>query len=532
MKMKLEAGSKVQDYVLVERLGSGAFGEVWKAVHGVLGRVVAIKFATSDAAAPTLTRAIVSQFGLEHRGIVKVLDASLDHEPPFVLFEHVEGGTLRAVLRERGRLEIADAVSIFRKLCDALAYSHTRGIVHGDLKPENIIITPEGDPRVTDFVGVTQEEAAGLAGAADAGVRASLATLGAIGTYHYLAPEQERGEGVDGRADIYALGVVLFEMLTGSLPQGRDLPSEVNPYVSWWWDHIFSRCYTGKDRRYRDMTELAADLDCALTGPGYGEMPSQKRRAESGALRTKAGWVARSGEAESSPGPDRERDREPLETRAMRRLAERIALCHGTKVAADLPRGGIISKRSLPLARTADPGSSPPPRARPARAGLAVAISFALAVGLPAVVLGSLIEREPAFGGGLDLSSLTAPSASTCRSRDDGRPAIGARPSAPRSRTAVAVRNGAADKEVCELVELYANLHAALAHPTGPNERRRLVEERHKVRQALETLGFRPVVVEERGGGWRVDARPEWEGLREVRGRSRTDRERAHPAEY
>jgi serine/threonine-protein kinase len=284
--MTLEAGLRVQDYVLVERLGAGAFGEVWKATHAHLPRVVAIKFATSDAAAAALARNGVAQFGLEHAGIVKVLDANLSAAPPYVILEYVEGSNLRQVLRERGRLEIPYATAIFRQLVDAIGYAHQRGAVHGDLKPENIIVeggTAALPPRVkvTDFQ--LGGASAGVMPAGAAGLRPSLETRGPLGTYHYLAPEQEMGGALDARVDIFALGVVLFEMLTGTLPQGRDLPSDLEPSISWWWDHIFARCYTGRDRRYRTVADLAADLAAAASGPRWGEMPSQRRPQGAGA---------------------------------------------------------------------------------------------------------------------------------------------------------------------------------------------------------------------------------------------------------
>lgn len=279
--MKLEAGSRVQDYVLVERLGAGAFGEVWKAAHAHLPRIVAIKFATSDAAAAALLREGISQFGLDHPGIVSVLDANLSAAPPYVILEYIDGKSLRQVLRERGRLEIADVSSIFRQLAAAIAHAHERGVVHGDLKPENILVSNAAGPqlrvKITDFqLGAFSAGSGRPPRPGDGGVRPSLGTGVPVGTYRYLAPEQESGGEIDARADLYALGVVLFEMLTGTLPQGRDLPSDLEPSVSWWWDHIFSRCYTGRERRYRSADELLRDVAAAAQGPRWGEMPSQR----------------------------------------------------------------------------------------------------------------------------------------------------------------------------------------------------------------------------------------------------------------
>jgi serine/threonine protein kinase len=281
--MKLEAGMRVQDHILVERLGSGAFGEVWKVAHAHLPRTAAIKFATSEKAVDALLREGVPQFGLDHPGIVKVLDANLSAVPPFVVLEYVEGRSLREVLRERGRLEVPDAASIFRQLAAAIAYAHEKGVIHGDVKPENVIVagTIGADLRakLTDFqLGASATGARPFAPGAP-GVRPSLETRGAFGTYRYLAPEQEAGEPLDGRADLFGLGVVLFEMLTGRLPQGRDLPSDLEPSISWWWDHIFSRCYTGRERRYPGARELLQDIAAAEKGPRWGDMPSQRTPA-------------------------------------------------------------------------------------------------------------------------------------------------------------------------------------------------------------------------------------------------------------
>jgi serine/threonine protein kinase len=275
---KLEAGTRIQELILVERIGAGSYGEVWKAVHTKEARVVAVKLATTDDAAAALARDGVPQRDLVHPSIVRVHAVDAAHRPPYVVLEHVEGRTLRQLLRERGRLEPQDVGSIFRQLVDALAYAHERGVVHGDVKPENILVIEQGIHNVvklTDFqIGAPRAASPSAAGG---GVRPSLRSAVVSGTYHYLAPEQEAGGAVDGRADLYALGVVLFEMATGTLPQGRDLPSDVNPALSWWWDHIFTRCYSGKERRYASADELRADLRAVYAGaPEWGALPSQR----------------------------------------------------------------------------------------------------------------------------------------------------------------------------------------------------------------------------------------------------------------
>jgi serine/threonine protein kinase len=338
--MKLERGTRVQDYTLVERLGAGAFGEVWKAAHVHLPRVAAIKFATSDTAIAALERAGVAQGRLDHPGIVKVLDANLRADPPYVVLEYVEGRSLRQLLRERGRFEIQDVASIFRQLGEALAFAHRAGVVHGDVKPENILVVEDGvrrHARLTDFQ-LGSFAAGDRPEIRDGGVRPSLKTTTPSGTYHYLAPEQELGGAIDARADLYALGVVLFEMATGTLPQGRDLPSDVNPAISWWWDHIFARSYTGRERRYASADELLQDVTAAESGPAWGEMPSQRRRAARQAAEVSA--AAATVAATSTTGAQGPR---PLPCASHAQLAARLASIHADGVRVRTRRSSALA---------------------------------------------------------------------------------------------------------------------------------------------------------------------------------------------
>ncbi|RME76284.1 MAG: serine/threonine protein kinase [Planctomycetota bacterium] len=283
--MVLREGVRLGDWRLVERLGTGAFSEVWRAVHAVLGHEAALKIAHGEEAIERLVAGARAQFGLEHPGIVAVRDIVVSERPAWIVMDAVRGPTLRRVLEERGRLEVPCAAAVLRQVMDALEHAHARGIVHGDLKPENILVEIEPGAgrgaqwrvRVTDFlIGRPGAQRAPAPGGA---LRPSLRTREGVGTLHYMAPEQERpgGAPLDARVDLYALGVLLFEMLTGSLPQGRDLPSDLNPAVSWWWDHVYSRCYTGRERRYPSIEALRADLDAIAGGPTWGELPSQRR---------------------------------------------------------------------------------------------------------------------------------------------------------------------------------------------------------------------------------------------------------------
>jgi len=158
------------------------------------------------------------------------------------------GETLKARLDREGPLPVGDALAIARQIAEGLAYAHAAGIVHRDLKPGNVMLVPNGPVKILDF---------GLAKARDQ----SLSTASAQwGTVAYMAPEQIQGEAVDACTDLWALGVVLFEMLTGRAPSGSDLPSEVSPALGTYWDEVFRRCHTRVERRYEDVDAFLREL--------------------------------------------------------------------------------------------------------------------------------------------------------------------------------------------------------------------------------------------------------------------------------
>ncbi len=271
----LAPGEKVGSYVLRERLGAGGFGEVWRAEHEVLrGRTVAIKLATAPGAARALKREGAIQAQLEHPGIVKVIDVCLG-EPPHIVYEYVRGKNLRQGLRERGgKLPEDEAREALLEVAEALAHAHGRGVVHGDLKPENILVDAgSGRRKLTDFglahaarveggVALSQSlESTAFGG--DAGASAGKARGGSMG---YVAPEALEGRPIDPRADVYALGVLLFELVTGRLPQGRDLPSVVGKGIEPWWDELFMLCYTAYERRLANAEVFGATLSGIAAG--------------------------------------------------------------------------------------------------------------------------------------------------------------------------------------------------------------------------------------------------------------------------
>ncbi|MCU0722396.1 MAG: serine/threonine protein kinase [Planctomycetes bacterium] len=254
------AGDRVSEYVLDERLGSGGYGEVWKAFHAHLPDVVvAVKIPTDPGWIDQLKRegALLHRLGGPHVVEVRGLDPSAD--PPYLVMEYVDGKSLRQLLSERRRLPPADALAVFRQALLALDGAHRAGVVHRDVKPENILLTASGDVKLSDF---------GLGRCVDASGSALLQSVAGgasaqavAGTLRYMSPEQRAGEAVDARTDLYSLGLVLFEMLVGDTPQGAELPRDVDPGLPPWTDRVVSRCYSRLEKRYASAAEALAELD-------------------------------------------------------------------------------------------------------------------------------------------------------------------------------------------------------------------------------------------------------------------------------
>jgi len=196
-------------YQVIARIASGGMGEVFRAHDSVLAREVAVKvlhntFASDRTFVDRFRREARAAANLSHPNIVQVHDWGERDGTSFMIMEYVRGPNLRDLLSAHGRLEPAQAVEVLLQMLAALDHAHRRGIVHRDVKPENALITSEGVVKVADF---------GLAHAlAEARVTQSPGTV--TGTVQYLAPEQIQGEPADPRTDLYALGMVAFELLT------------------------------------------------------------------------------------------------------------------------------------------------------------------------------------------------------------------------------------------------------------------------------------------------------------------------------
>jgi|GEM_PF-3363659 len=202
-------------YEIRGELGRGAMAVVWRGYDPAIGRDLALKEPKIDDSLDPATREeLVSRFiregktagRLNHPGIVTIYNADVYDGRPVIAMELIEGETLSELMR-RGRLPLGAAVSIAEQLLDALAYAHERGVVHRDVKPDNVFITNEGRVKLADF------------GIAHAGGGTALTQAGTVmGTPGYMAPEQVRGEAVDARADLFSVGVMLFETLAGENP--------------------------------------------------------------------------------------------------------------------------------------------------------------------------------------------------------------------------------------------------------------------------------------------------------------------------
>src|SRR5918997_693394 len=199
-------------YRLDAQIGAGGMSTVYKAFDVNLERPVAIKLLHREMSADSdqlerfrLGARAVAQ--LSHPHIVGVIDAGEDEGRPYIVFEYVEGETLKDRIRRMGRLPVDEAIAYAIEIARALGAAHARGIVHRDIKPQNVLVDEEGSAKVTDFGIARSLDEEGLT--ADGRV---------LGTTDYVSPEQALGHDVDGQSDIYSLGVVLYEMLTGDVP--------------------------------------------------------------------------------------------------------------------------------------------------------------------------------------------------------------------------------------------------------------------------------------------------------------------------
>jgi serine/threonine-protein kinase len=265
-----QPGQRVGEYVLDARIGGGTFGEVWRARHHVwTDQFVAVKIPTDPQYLRNLQGEGAAIHGLVHPNIVRAIGFDPYAELPYLTMEYVPGTSLRPFI-EKKSLATGQVVSILRQILAGLKCAHAHNVIHRDIKPENILIHERAAREGYDAEGVVKITDFGLGKAANfaAGSIAYSSSLNSpaakdiAGTLEYMAPEQ-RGGQAEARSDLYACGVLLYEMLTGERPAGTDVPSDLNRAVPKYLDDVFRRSYARLDKRFASADEFLAALPAA-----------------------------------------------------------------------------------------------------------------------------------------------------------------------------------------------------------------------------------------------------------------------------
>jgi tRNA A-37 threonylcarbamoyl transferase component Bud32 len=294
-------GHTIGRYRLIEKLGQGGMAQVYKAYQPNLDRCVAIKVlhpylvGNADFAA-RFRREARAIAALEHPHIVRVYDFDSEGEVAFLVMEYLEGSSLKAVLRDLDRqnmrMDLQEAVRIIATLADALDYAHRQGMVHRDIKPSNVVITTDGRPVLTDF---------GIAHMVDS--TAVTGSSGVLGTPAYMSPEQGKGQPGDARSDIYALGVLLYQLCTGRVPFDADTPYAIvlkhitaplprpcslNPDLPEAVERVILKALAkDPDDRFQSAGDLGRALRAAVEGQGKTQSrPRHRRTVPPWAMRT------------------------------------------------------------------------------------------------------------------------------------------------------------------------------------------------------------------------------------------------------
>ncbi|MGP1434433.1 MAG: protein kinase domain-containing protein [Catonella sp.] len=263
-------------YEIISIVGSGGMADVYNAIDNRLNRQVAIKVLKEEYGSDKnfvlkFMAEAQSAAGLSHPNIVNVYDVGEDEGLHYIVMELVEGITLKKFIERKGKLELKEAVGIAIQIAQGMEAAHANHIIHRDIKPQNIIISKEGKVKVTDF------------GIAKAATSNTIAAGQAVGSVHYISPEQARGGYSDEKSDIYSLGVTLYEMISGKMPFAADnmvsvallhineeaVPlREIDENIPVSIEKIVQKCMQKKpERRYMTATELISDLRKAVAEP-------------------------------------------------------------------------------------------------------------------------------------------------------------------------------------------------------------------------------------------------------------------------
>ena len=215
-------GQKINDrYEIVKSIGEGGMANVYLAVDLILNRKVAIKILRGDLANDEkfirrFQREALAASSLSHPNIVEMYDVGEDNGNYYIVMEYIEGKTLKQLLKKRGHLTVGEAVDIMLQITDGMVHAHDSYIIHRDLKPQNIMIQEDGQIKITDF---------GIAMALNSTQLTQ--TNSVMGSVHYLPPEQASGKGSTIKSDIYSMGILFYELLTGVLPFKGDNAVEI-----------------------------------------------------------------------------------------------------------------------------------------------------------------------------------------------------------------------------------------------------------------------------------------------------------------
>lgn len=286
MTTKYQPGVRVSEYVLEECVGAGTFGEVWQARHHVWeNEHVAVKLPTEPEYVRYMQREGIVVHGLRHPNIVRVLGLDPYAEPPYLVMELVKGPSLRQVLNEHPHgIDLDVAVVVLRGLLTGVAAAHGSNVIHRDLKPGNVLLNLDRRPlaaltvddvKIVDFgLGLGDANALRSMIEQSASIEREDGSARLAGTLAYMAPElRDGGQTPNPRTDLYSIGVILYELLTGERPAGAELPSTLRADTPSALDEVFRRLYVRYDRRYESADAVLSDLDVRLTPRARAERP-------------------------------------------------------------------------------------------------------------------------------------------------------------------------------------------------------------------------------------------------------------------